>query len=195
MIASDFTFFGNALWVDFINTEPARSDGTRGDLIANSLCFERWTRAAQLVNADSALMPSHAEMEEVLLFRALLREGAENLIAKRTLSASMVASVNEKLAHSPLISRLVHKDTGWDMASHTSASPVAGLLGKLAIDFARTLVSGRSDKLRKCGHHDCVMLFIDTSKNGKRRWCSMETCGNREKAAGHRARSKRLTQA
>lgn len=195
MTANDFPFFGNALWVDFINTEPARPDGRREDLIASSHCFERWAHAAQLVNADSALRPSHAAMEDVLLFRTLLREGAENLIAKQALSASMVATVNEKLALSPLISTLVNKDTGWDLASHTIANPVAGLLGTLAADFANTLVSGRSDKLRKCEHHGCVMLFIDTSKNGKRRWCSMETCGNREKAAGHRARSRRSTEA
>ncbi|WP_324830290.1 CGNR zinc finger domain-containing protein [Pseudomonas saxonica] len=33
------------------------------------------------------------------------------------------------------------------------------------------------------------MLFIDTGKNGKHRWCSMEACGNRTNAAGYRARA------
>lgn len=108
-------------------------------------------------------------MEEVLLFRALLREGAESRTANRAPPAATVAAVNQKLAHSPIISTLVERGAGWELASHSRASPVVGLLGKVAADFASTLVSGRSDKLRRCGHHGCVMLFIDTSKNGKRR--------------------------
>jgi predicted RNA-binding Zn ribbon-like protein len=33
-------------------------------------------------------------------------------------------------------------------------------------------------------------VFYDTSRTGRRRWCDMATCGNRAKAARHRARSK-----
>ncbi|TIU06903.1 MAG: CGNR zinc finger domain-containing protein, partial [Mesorhizobium sp.] len=32
----------------------------------------------------------------------------------------------------------------------------------------------------------CGWLFLDTSRGGKRRWCSMRTCGNREKVSRHR---------
>lgn len=37
-------------------------------------------------------------------------------------------------------------------------------------------------RVRECGDDACVLLFHDTSKNGSRRWCSMQTCGNRHKA-------------
>ncbi|MEN5114930.1 CGNR zinc finger domain-containing protein [Brevundimonas diminuta] len=191
MTMMDFPFFGNALWVDFLNTEPALPDGSQGDLIATPDAFDRWARAAGLASAEGLFVPDQAEMEEVLLFRTLLREGAKSLTASQPPPVATIAAVNQKLAHSPLISTLVESGVGWDLISRPKASPVAGLLGKVAADFAGTLVSKRSDKLRRCGHQGCAMLFIDTSKNGKRRWCSMETCGNREKAAGHRARMRR----
>ncbi|WP_443691321.1 CGNR zinc finger domain-containing protein [Pseudomonas sp.] len=38
-------------------------------------------------------------------------------------------------------------------------------------------------KIKQC--EGCTWLFIDTSKNHRRRWCSMATCGNRAKAQRH----------
>lgn len=40
-------------------------------------------------------------------------------------------------------------------------------------------------RIKMCPGTDCGWLFIDESRNGRRRWCSMETCGNRAKAARH----------
>jgi predicted RNA-binding Zn ribbon-like protein len=37
----------------------------------------------------------------------------------------------------------------------------------------------RLSRVRHCPGHDCGWLFLDTS--GRRRWCSMETCGSRAK--------------
>lgn len=44
-------------------------------------------------------------------------------------------------------------------------------------------------RVRSCEHPDCVLWFHDTSKSGRRRWCSMQTCGNRTKAQRHYQRS------
>lgn len=192
MDALDFPFLGNALWVDFLNTEPALPGGGTGDLIDRPEAFERWARATGEVGPHDPFEPDRQEMQEALKFRAVLREGAESLLAGATPSRSIVSAVNEKLAGSPVVSTLIEKGAGWDLTSRIVAGTATALLGRLATDFAHTLVSGRPDRLRRCEHPGCVMLFIDTSKNGKRRWCSMETCGNREKAAGHRARVKRL---
>jgi predicted RNA-binding Zn ribbon-like protein len=46
------------------------------------------------------------------------------------------------------------------------------------------------DRIRACDHEDCILYFIDTSKAGKRRWCSMDTCGNRKKALDFYARNR-----
>lgn len=49
-----------------------------------------------------------------------------------------------------------------------------------AADLVR-LVGERGERVRKCANPECVLWFDDVSKNGRRRWCSMETCGNRAK--------------
>ncbi|MFI6324973.1 CGNR zinc finger domain-containing protein [Nonomuraea sp. NPDC050556] len=50
----------------------------------------------------------------------------------------------------------------------------------VAADFVR-LMGERPDRVRKCANPECLLWFLDISKNGSRRWCSMEKCGNRAK--------------
>jgi predicted RNA-binding Zn ribbon-like protein len=53
---------------------------------------------------------------------------------------------------------------------------------------ADALSSGELGRVRRCADTRCHRVFVDTTKNGRRRWCDMGTCGNRAKAARHRAR-------
>jgi predicted RNA-binding Zn ribbon-like protein len=69
-------------------------------------------------------------------------------------------------------------------------APTAALaaLGPIAVATARLLATADPHRLRTCAASDCAAWFLDTSKSGRRRWCSMERCGNRAKAARHRRR-------
>ncbi|MEV5575344.1 CGNR zinc finger domain-containing protein [Spirillospora sp. NPDC052269] len=51
-----------------------------------------------------------------------------------------------------------------------------------AADLVR-LYGERPERVRKCANPDCVLWFYDLTKNGSRRWCSMDVCGNRAKTA------------
>jgi predicted RNA-binding Zn ribbon-like protein len=53
------------------------------------------------------------------------------------------------------------------------------------------LLAATPGRIRRCQHPACVLWFLDTTRNGTRRWCSMASCGNRVKARRHyeRARS------
>jgi predicted RNA-binding Zn ribbon-like protein len=59
---------------------------------------------------------------------------------------------------------------------------VAGVLAMLAIEGFFTLPR---ERLRSCPR--CAWVFLDTSRGGKRRWCNMRICGNREKVSRHRS--------
>lgn len=56
------------------------------------------------------------------------------------------------------------------------------------------LVSGNATdgpsagRVRECAADDCYLLFLDTSRPGNRRWCSMQRCGNRYKVRNYRTR-------
>ena len=63
------------------------------------------------------------------------------------------------------------------------------LFAPLAYSAARLFTEADRTRVRKCGQ--CVLHFLDTSKKGTRRWCSMQLCGNRLKVAAY-AQQKRL---
>jgi len=66
------------------------------------------------------------------------------------------------------------------------------ILWPVARAAANLLASEQVNRVRVCeDDRGCGYLFIDQSKNGSRRWCSMESCGNRAKARRHYARGKR----
>jgi predicted RNA-binding Zn ribbon-like protein len=51
-----------------------------------------------------------------------------------------------------------------------------------ALDAARILTSDERERVRQCADAQCGWFFLDASRNGSRRWCSMKSCGNRNKA-------------
>ncbi|MFF3288319.1 CGNR zinc finger domain-containing protein [Streptomyces sp. NPDC003023] len=65
---------------------------------------------------------------------------------------------------------------------------VSQLLSTVARDAVELFTGAYAHRVRECGSHDCRLLFVDTSRPGRRRWCSMERCGNRSKVRAHRAR-------
>jgi predicted RNA-binding Zn ribbon-like protein len=69
-----------------------------------------------------------------------------------------------------------HIAADWD-----APGAIAAALSLMAVHAYFTLPA---DRVRACGR--CGWLFLDSSRGGRRRWCSMSTCGNREKASRHR---------
>ncbi|MFJ8694130.1 CGNR zinc finger domain-containing protein [Streptomyces roseolilacinus] len=68
--------------------------------------------------------------------------------------------------------------------------------GALLAVLARDAVDLLTDpwaraRLRQCEGDHCHRVYLDTSRGARRRWCSSETCGNRERVARHRARTGR----
>lgn len=62
------------------------------------------------------------------------------------------------------------------------------LLPRIAAACADLICEADFRYVRNCEGPTCTMYFLDISKNHKRRWCSMEVCGNRAKAAAFRNR-------
>ncbi|WP_036494683.1 ABATE domain-containing protein [Nocardia sp. BMG111209] len=73
----------------------------------------------------------------------------------------------------------------------TAPDPIAATLTLIARDALDLATSNLIPRLRICEGHDCQALFLDLSRPGTRRWCSMGTCGNRAKKQALRDRAAR----
>ncbi|HXA23747.1 MAG TPA: CGNR zinc finger domain-containing protein [Acetobacteraceae bacterium] len=97
-----------------------------------------------------------------------------------------MAALNAALATAPPRQRL--RLGGWDIG--TPELSVGALLAPTLWSAADLLVGTQLQRVRQCANPECGWLFLDNSKSGNRRWCSMSACGNRAKAHRHYLRRK-----
>lgn len=80
-----------------------------------------------------------------------------------------------------------------DVAARAEPQPVdrvsvVGLHRAIVADAIALLSGPEAERIKQCPAHDCRWFFLDTSKNGKRRWCAMSDCGVKAKVSRYRAR-------
>jgi predicted RNA-binding Zn ribbon-like protein len=121
--------------------------------------------------------------------RTALREVVESIVAGLPAPASAVATVNALLRAHCVVELVLHD--GILVARHRHlGDPLADALAGLAAPLVESVAAGETERLRICANDGCRWVFEDTSPTGRRRWCSMASCGNRAKAARHRARQR-----
>jgi len=108
----------------------------------------------------------------------------------KTPEARDVAAINASLDRAPERRVLAHHEKTFGWRIDRDALNAAGLLAPVLWSAGDLIVSPEGGRLRHCLNDQCGWLFMDDSKNGSRRWCSMRSCGNRAKAQRHYLRSK-----
>lgn len=118
-----------------------------------------------------------------------LRDALWGVVAARAHGAAPapagLAAVNAAAAAPPLVPLIAADGT---RAWAPGEAPVTALLSTVARDAVDLLTGPHADRVRECAARDCALLFVDVSRPGRRRWCSMERCGNRHKVRTLRAR-------
>lgn len=143
----------------------------------------RWADESRLPGR-LGLTVSAAEVADARRLRDALWRLAEAHVSTLEPGSDDLATVNDAAAHPPLTARLTAEGTRAWAAGATGT----GLLSTVARDAVELFTGPYAHRIRTCGADDCRLLFVDTSRPGRRRWCSMERCGNRHKVRAHRAR-------
>lgn len=178
---SPFIYVGNNLGVDFINTELV-SNGQAVDLLASDADILKWALDAGL-NVDRSAPAIN--VKTALALRAALKDCFTAKIDARTPAPGSLATINHHLANHTTRQVLQLQASEFVLTPAESLLTFPSLLGRIAHEAATLLASDKAGRLKRCGNAQCILLFVDTSRSQKRRWCSMETCGNRAKAAKH----------
>jgi len=146
---------------------------------------------ADRARAQASAQPAAAQRDlaRVRAVRQALREVAEAIATHRVPSAGAIDTVNRALRARQVI-ELVAAPDGCSVDHRHVGDPVDDALARLAEPLVGELTAGHPERIRICASETCKWVFYDTSRTGRRRWCDMATCGNRAKAARHRARAK-----
>lgn len=149
-------------------------------------------RARARVDAQPA--DGEKDLDRVHHVRDALREVAEAIAEKRVPRASALTTVNRAL-HARQVIELVPGPEGCYVDHRHIGDPIDDALARLADPLVSELTAGVPERIRVCASDTCQWIFYDGSRTGRRRWCDMATCGNRAKAARHRARAKAIDDA
>jgi len=100
-------------------------------------------------------------------------------------------AVNDALEAAPDRIGIARSGSGFAWRVGATAGPsIPALLAPVSWSAANLLTGPRLARVRHCSNERCLYLFVDDSKSGTRRWCSMSACGNRAKAHRHYVRHK-----
>jgi predicted RNA-binding Zn ribbon-like protein len=191
---------GGTLCLDFINTEMWRGDvPDRRERLTGYGELALWAGHVGILDRDGQreAMQRAGQQPDIaasVLATALALRGAlgRMLVAPMAIAPADLAVLNALLARAPTRTGLMPTKAGfaWTM---TAAEPLEQPLWPVVWDAAELLASGRAERVGCCSDPECRWVFLDTSRNGSRRWCSMEDCGNRHKARRHYERNRTTT--
>jgi predicted RNA-binding Zn ribbon-like protein len=187
------------LWLDFVNTDAA-AQLPGGDLLRDFEALLSWLQQQLAVDEERAagirrravLQPAAAAatLVDARRVRAALRALAERGETSERVRDDAVVEINRVLGRSAGTRRLdPDPDGGYARSFVPTGDAFAGLMIPIVESAADTLIGEELPRVRRCADPRCHRVFLDSTKNGLRRWCDMGTCGNRAKAARHRART------
>lgn len=195
-----FDLDGDEPSLDFVNawrTDASEED----DELDRALSLVSFARQSELLTDAEAQslaqrLAADASACEVLVRRALsLRSNLRSIFsacaAEEAIPPGSLERLNREVAAACTTARLEVGDPGLNLSWGRIDDSPASLLGPIVRSAVDVLTGEDAERLRVCDSPTCRWLFVDHSRNRSRRWCSMETCGNRAKARRHYRRQTR----
>ncbi|GAA2293453.1 CGNR zinc finger domain-containing protein [Streptomyces hawaiiensis] len=122
-----------------------------------------------------------AQLDLARELRESIHAAATAAAVRDPLPASAVHVINDRSAQGRAAAILTPEgERRWRLGS---ASCVEDALGVIAADAISIIAGERDGKLALCASPTCKAAFFDTSQSRTRKWCDMNTCGNRQKKA------------
>ena len=191
-----FLFVGNHLALDFLNTRLVLAEGPK-ELLPDVGALVRWLVASDVLTPQKGKTlarkwrdtPRAAMfLQELLTFRERLRAVVVRQEAGYSVSDVFISELNSVLKQHPSVIALQWKGQKLDREAVVEPEEPDDIWAAIAMAVAELLSDVPPVRMRKC--EACIVHFLDTSKKGSRRWCSMNICGNKIKVAAYQQRKR-----
>ncbi len=194
-----YDFDAGDLCLNFTNTQDWHTSEKPVEYLKNYADLIAWGEQAGLVSPEYAIRMHRFASEhpddaaKAFAFAIQVREALYRVLSHRYLGepipegdlALLNSVICEALAHLQLTPS--GGEIHWEWTPEISGANL--ILWPVARAAADLLTSDKASDVRICeDDRGCGYLFIDQTKNHSRRWCSMESCGNRAKARRHYSR-------
>jgi predicted RNA-binding Zn ribbon-like protein len=198
-----FVFLGGRAPLDFANTVGGKRGVRIDESLTDYAALVRWASHAKLLGrSESARLLQQAGRHPERAERALesardLREALHALFAAAAGGSAPppadLALVNDLALQAHAERRLVPARRGFELRWSEREGDLVPFLRRLVLEAVELLASVEAAHVRVCAESEadrCDWVFLDESRGGKRRFCSMKDCGNRAKQRRHYRRVK-----
>ena len=175
------------LCLEFVNTRYWRGQAQPTETLNAAEDLAAWTNGN--VSREAKPLPRR-EFERAIEARETIWRLFDASARGKVPAAADLLALNELLAAAPARTALKRERSGFSWDLDMRGSTALGQLAPVLWSAGDLLADGRLDKVRRCANPECGWLFLDDSRAGKRRWCSMASCGNRAKARRHYHRNR-----
>ncbi len=187
--------------LDFANTSNWHASAHPQENLHDYNDLVAWGEAAGLLSpevnkhacslADDEPTLAERTYQTAIQFREAIYRIFSHRYAGKAIPEADLEMLNTMIYQAMLHRRLVPEDGGFEWEWDSQCDEPYVVLWKVALAAGELLTSSEVNRVRECeDDRGCGFLFIDQSKNHSRRWCSMDSCGNRAKALRHYSRSK-----
>jgi predicted RNA-binding Zn ribbon-like protein len=184
---------GGSTWINLVNTTYISNKQVVDILLDPSRTFQ-WMEENNLLRESDALALENEELlvpliDELHSLRHFCKVILSDLKQQGKLSLNTIEQLKRLVQQVKVSLAIVPKHENLKLVSE-GITARDHVLYNIVYSIINTMDSFSIDRIKECEHQECILYFVDTSKSGKRRWCSMELCGNRQKAAEFYARKK-----
>jgi predicted RNA-binding Zn ribbon-like protein len=193
----EFESHGSHPAADFVNTLDERLSSQPEERLSHYEALVAFTLQRHLIDAPvaAALLRQVDQPDGQTVFKAALQL-RESLFAvlwvvihHQPPSSDHVFYIETEIQRTHAARHLVLNDWGFQWVWNDAESPYRPLW-ELALATENLLTSQSTQRIKKCAASDCGVIFVDDSRAGSRRWCSMAACGNRHKVKRFRSARK-----
>jgi len=179
-------FLADEVVLDFLNTIAA-PEGAPIDVLQVDADVLYWLEKAGLSPAEKA----ETARPGLLNAARSLREMIRPLVLKRKAGKRIdPTALNEFLTQAVSYPQLASRGSELYVERHRPAQTAQQVLAPVAEAAAEFLATADFDLVRGCEGKGCILWFYDRTKSHRRRWCSMQVCGNRHKVESFRERQR-----
>jgi len=197
---SPFEFTGGNLCLDFANTVDNRASERRKELLTDYGRFLQWgeeagvttKKTAERLGRLAAEAPGNAQsvLRSAIQLRETIYAIFSAIAERRGIPSTTLAILNKAVQQASQHAQIAHTNRHFDWEWILPDSHLDSMLWPVARAAADLLTSEDLAYVRLCASETCAWLFLDKTKNHRRRWCEMRTCGNRDKARRYYQRQK-----
>lgn len=198
--ASNLELLGGQLCLDFANTVSTRIEELSRDYLTAYGDLVAWGQHAGILTEDEAHtllreaagcpQGRAAAFEGAILLRETIYRVFSAISERREPAETDLVALNAWLHKTLSRMEVVPSGNGYHWSWVAEADDLDRILYPVVRSAADLLTSGELEKVRQCARRGCDWLFVDSSKNHSRRWCSMKQCGSRIKARRYYRRRK-----